>query len=848
MDSLAKIKILLLPIGNISPKSFEYFKKEIYKFDEIHLHNLSRFQQDILKSPFKRNNWSSGKLLIEYLEEKDEEKNVHGIIGIIHCSVEEDIYQVYKKYLENIKQYSQSLLNWCFAFNPMENQNFENVKDFMIFPNQKDRLGDYIEVQINNLGAELLKEFEKKSQEKVKDIPLEKTFGDYSLLSGSYQDSLFTYQSLIETSKQNNLSPIIYASCLQGICTCYYLLYSYDYYQNIMDYYQEMIQIYESKGLFDLQVKSLLKLAHFNKKKSIILSFISQALFKSEKFPILDRIKILIETSEICYKIKSFRKYGYILLEISNLYKQLKKEEKSFYYKNLILKSFDIPLEFKNNLWEFKMTPKRGWEMIQIQYLKDFIILLKDFDKFQCIQIIHFLLFYYSLNESDQLEIYKLIQDLNNNNLFDSILSQLNIIQNISIQPLHSNLKPIQETIEKVSLFYYNPFEKEKKLIHYFSKGDFIYFNIELKNDFYFPLIITKLKLLINGEVKHFYLDTKIIIPKKSKINYEMMIQTLNQGNIEIYGIQFILDEMKCISNHHLIQPFSIQIIDELPFMEFSSNHSTISLIHNETIKLNCLLKNKGKLQIDEIKIDYINLSKCKIKLESIQQKLPLKDVLSFDIEILGIYQETILNHFELKIKYKSILNPQWYRQIIFPFQIQIHPGLKYENLSNELVSLYNDSNHIFKVNNSILLTPKSKKIILNRDLSPIIWKSGTKKGQFEFEKKESTYLSDYYLYFNEKYFKNIQSFEIQSFQKFKLFLKGKKKNDQSLNIKIHLYQNNLPCSFESFYFNGKLHHFIPNDSILFERDLELILFHPGEYSLIIKSELDEKFIQIKCI
>ena len=218
-----------------------------------------------------------------------------------------------------------------------------------------------------------------------------------------------------------------------------------------------------------MRISNFLTLKNEFKRRIDILQYLTKVVSKSEPLSISDRILVIGECAKISKKLNFKRKFASFLLESANIYKSLNQFSISLLFTSMMLESYDIPLEFKNSDWKFKIQEgeeievennqsnnnntkgikggpiinkfetKEGWEDLQIHILNHLIsYYYNDYqqqDYLNASKLISFVLTYYkeNLTQSQQKIYFEKIKKISQKNQkFNSLISI----------PLISEIKP----------------------------------------------------------------------------------------------------------------------------------------------------------------------------------------------------------------------------------------------------------------------------------------------------------------------------------------------------------------------------------------------------------------------
>eukprot|EP01080_Neovahlkampfia_damariscottae_P000390 gene390-6804_t len=757
--SPAHIKIAIFPIGNIDASSFKKYSSLIQYFKKIRLSDLSRFAEDNEKSPFKNNAWSSANLLFDYVDginysvkqsDAPLHKQVHGVVGILSCSSEEKIEQSYDSFQSLSKKFSApSIISKCFGFDPVENNDFDLVKNLAIIPtDEPEKIQHYLEIQMYQIANDILKKFEKKAFASPRKSGIDlKTFSELSLLSGSLIDASTGFKSILDSMGQHfTLIGVAKQSmaCIQYLQSTE-LSDSESIISSIIGTYNEVIKLFESNNSHSNLIESLLRISKFLstknefKNRTEILQYITKVISKSEPLSISDRIFAIGECAKISKKLNFKRKFASFLLESANIYKSLNQFSISLLFTSMMLESYDIPLEFKNSDWKFIEGKKKGWEDLQIHILNYLISYYYNDDQqdyLNASKLILFVLTHYKDNlSSSQQKIYfeKIKKISQKNQKFESLIP-IQLISSIKPQDLPSHLIPHEEEIiaKGKPIFYYNPFansKKKKKILC--PEGNLIKIQIEFNNIFDFDLNIKNISFKIQESNEYIccIYNSKFNIPKSDKILKDVYVSTPPLlSTFSIQSISYEILEFGCRTEIKYDNCEMITITPSLPLLDVEIETPMISLIDGESLSMKMTFQNSGNQQIDFIQLSIINLSKCHVKFNSdvIKNQIPFlsSNIFNLSIDIFGIRDDDSLKDCTFKIKYKtgnSLEDSKWYREISIPIKIQVKQGVVLQNCNfidenrnrTMICNLLNESDESFNI-----LLPSNEESFLSNQSS----------------------------------------------------------------------------------------------------------------------------------
>ncbi|GAQ85694.1 Targeting complex (TRAPP) subunit [Klebsormidium nitens] len=131
IEGAAVIRVVVLPVGDISPATFREYSSMVLASHKIDLPHVSSFYTEHQKSPFQYQPWDTGCLQFKFIlggasrgvwEEYQAHRRILGVIGICHCAHSPDIAEAYNDFLNACKAYPGAQARRCFAFDPSDEQ------------------------------------------------------------------------------------------------------------------------------------------------------------------------------------------------------------------------------------------------------------------------------------------------------------------------------------------------------------------------------------------------------------------------------------------------------------------------------------------------------------------------------------------------------------------------------------------------------------------------------------------------------------------------------------------------------------------------------------------------------
>jgi len=234
------IKILILPIGDISPEKYKEYSNLIKTINFIELSSITRNPNE--NSPLEKISWIDGNMLLNFVdsinhtrceyEDFQVYKKVFGVIGVVDCKKSKDLLETKRLFEEAVSLYPSAVSTLCCAFDPMDDQpDLDLGANLIMIPNNSDRkhLIFYLTTLLIDFSHMIFKHFEKMVGESESNTPLISTplesvkgwdeigkakkrklgrfykcKGDYCLLAGSPLDAFKYYDQSIELTRSNN--------------------------------------------------------------------------------------------------------------------------------------------------------------------------------------------------------------------------------------------------------------------------------------------------------------------------------------------------------------------------------------------------------------------------------------------------------------------------------------------------------------------------------------------------------------------------------------------------------------------------------------------------------------------
>ncbi|EAL70294.1 hypothetical protein DDB_G0274803 [Dictyostelium discoideum AX4] len=166
------IKILILPIGDISPEKYKEYTSLIKTINIIELSSITRSQNEL--SPFEKISWVDGSMILNFVdigsfqrseyEDLQTYKKVFGVIGVVDCKKSKDLQETKRLFEIAVAQYPSCVSSLCCAFDPMDDQPDLGLgANLIMIPNNSDRkhLIFYLTTLLIDFSHMILKYFEK---------------------------------------------------------------------------------------------------------------------------------------------------------------------------------------------------------------------------------------------------------------------------------------------------------------------------------------------------------------------------------------------------------------------------------------------------------------------------------------------------------------------------------------------------------------------------------------------------------------------------------------------------------------------------------------------------------------
>ncbi|KAN0037745.1 hypothetical protein ACTFIV_003100 [Dictyostelium citrinum] len=166
------IKILILPIGDISPEKYKEYTSLIKTINIIELSSITRSQNEL--SPFEKISWIDGSMILNFVdigsfqrseyEDLQTYKKVFGVIGVVDCKKSKDLQETKRLFEIAVAQYPSCVSSLCCAFDPMDDQPDLGLgANLIMIPNNSDRkhLIFYLTTLLIDFSHMILKYFEK---------------------------------------------------------------------------------------------------------------------------------------------------------------------------------------------------------------------------------------------------------------------------------------------------------------------------------------------------------------------------------------------------------------------------------------------------------------------------------------------------------------------------------------------------------------------------------------------------------------------------------------------------------------------------------------------------------------
>ncbi|KAL2915792.1 hypothetical protein HK105_204739 [Polyrhizophydium stewartii] len=162
---LAQIRILVVPVHPIRRDTFQTYFHLLSQFACVALPDLT--PPDSRTNKFTEQLYHDGFLHLRFvtdhhrdhaaLEEIQLNRQVLGVIGIMHCQQAPSLAQGHKRFQQILQRYPSALAQRCFGFEPSDAQ-ADDVKGLIMIPNVGD-ISFYLQTMINDFTSDLLLAF-----------------------------------------------------------------------------------------------------------------------------------------------------------------------------------------------------------------------------------------------------------------------------------------------------------------------------------------------------------------------------------------------------------------------------------------------------------------------------------------------------------------------------------------------------------------------------------------------------------------------------------------------------------------------------------------------------------------
>ncbi|KAI8929144.1 transport protein Trs120 or TRAPPC9 TRAPP II complex subunit-domain-containing protein [Entophlyctis helioformis] len=159
---LAQITILVVPVHPIRRDTFQTYLHLLAQFGSVCLQDLT--PPDAKSAKFTEQLYHDGFIHFNFvtsynrdhapLEDIQLNRQVLGVIGIMHCQQSPDLAQGLKRFQQIVQRYPTALAYRCFGFEPSESQ-ADDTKGLIMIPNVGD-ISFYLQTMINDFTADLL--------------------------------------------------------------------------------------------------------------------------------------------------------------------------------------------------------------------------------------------------------------------------------------------------------------------------------------------------------------------------------------------------------------------------------------------------------------------------------------------------------------------------------------------------------------------------------------------------------------------------------------------------------------------------------------------------------------------
>ncbi|KAL5039848.1 hypothetical protein BDV3_003227 [Batrachochytrium dendrobatidis] len=163
--SLARIKILVVPVHPIRQDTFNTYLHLLSQFGSVSLKDLT--PPDAKTAKFTNQFYHDGCIHFNFatshnkehspLEEIQLSRQVLGVIGIMNCQQTPNLLDGYKRFQHIVQRYTTTLAYRCFGFEPLDTQ-ADNIKGLVMIPNVGN-ISFYLQTMIADFTADLLLAF-----------------------------------------------------------------------------------------------------------------------------------------------------------------------------------------------------------------------------------------------------------------------------------------------------------------------------------------------------------------------------------------------------------------------------------------------------------------------------------------------------------------------------------------------------------------------------------------------------------------------------------------------------------------------------------------------------------------
>ena len=359
-----RIQVAVRPVGDFPSDKYNFYLQLLRNHCRVDLTSLT-LHRSYAESSFPNLVAGEGSVVFEFVEHDGsvrsrqwEDFQIHrrilGVIGLCYLP-SNGVGAVYDEYLRVKKSYPTALQFSLYAFEPLADQtDAPEFADLVLFPNQEERIGFYVQTFVDDLASRFISDFErlvhscdertilhspldsdKVLQETSKNKKMwagrrEKHIGDLCLLAGSPIDADQHYSSALDTCKSQN-DWIWYGGALEGSISAILIDSnnhgSTHFNDHAVRIYNDALTAYQKRTFtFQLIIENRLRLARYYQlyqKYEEAATVLLRALEFSSEASAADQAGLSLECASLCMEMGLKRKVAFFVYHTCSILKEL---------------------------------------------------------------------------------------------------------------------------------------------------------------------------------------------------------------------------------------------------------------------------------------------------------------------------------------------------------------------------------------------------------------------------------------------------------------------------------------------------------------------------------------------